>query len=50
MVPGYVAEALVRRRLRPSGWDGVESPVVIAGIGLAAAMAALGLRSRRTAG
>jgi pimeloyl-ACP methyl ester carboxylesterase len=41
-VPGYLGERLVRRRLRPSGWDAVESPLVVAGIGLAGAMAALG--------
>jgi hypothetical protein len=41
-VAGYLGERLVRRRLRPSGWDAVESPLVAVGIGLAAAMAALG--------
>jgi pimeloyl-ACP methyl ester carboxylesterase len=41
-VAGYLGERLVRRRLRPSGWDAVETPLVIAGIGLAGAMAALG--------
>jgi pimeloyl-ACP methyl ester carboxylesterase len=41
-VAGYLGERLVRRRLRPSGWDAVESPLVVAGIGLAGAMAALG--------
>jgi pimeloyl-ACP methyl ester carboxylesterase len=41
-VAGYLGERLVRRRLRPSGWDAVESPLVLAGIGLAGAMAALG--------
>ena len=41
-VAGYLGERLVRRRLRPSGWDAVESPLVLAGIGLAEAMAALG--------
>ncbi|MBA2529239.1 MAG: hypothetical protein H0V19_04655 [Euzebyales bacterium] len=43
MVAGYVVERHVRRRLTPSGWDAVESSVVIGGIGLAGAMAALGL-------
>jgi pimeloyl-ACP methyl ester carboxylesterase len=43
-VAGYLGEWLVRRRLRPSGWDRVESPLVVAGIGLAAAMAGLGAR------
>jgi pimeloyl-ACP methyl ester carboxylesterase len=41
-VAGYLGERLVRRRLRPSGWDPVETPLVVAGIGLAGAMAALG--------
>jgi pimeloyl-ACP methyl ester carboxylesterase len=41
-VAGYLGERLVRRRLRPSGWDRLESPLVLAGIGLAGTMAALG--------
>ena len=41
-VAGYLGERLVRRRLRPSGWDPVETPLVVAGIGLAGAMAAPG--------
>jgi len=44
MVAGYLAERLVRHRLAPSGWDTAESPVVVAGISLAAAMALIGLR------
>jgi pimeloyl-ACP methyl ester carboxylesterase len=40
-VAGYLGERLVRRRLRPLGWDAVETPLVLAGIGLAGAMAAL---------
>src|SRR5215213_5918994 len=46
-VPGYLGERLVRRRLRPSGWDAVESPLAAAGLGLAGAMAALGSRAAR---
>jgi pimeloyl-ACP methyl ester carboxylesterase len=46
-VAGYLGERLVRRRLRPSGWDAVESPLVVAGIGLAAAMATLGRQVAR---
>ena len=46
MVAGYLAERLVRHRLAPSGWDAAESPVIVAGISLAAAMALLGLRGR----
>jgi hypothetical protein len=43
MVSGYLGESLVRRRLRPSGWERVESPLALAGISLAALMAGLGL-------
>jgi pimeloyl-ACP methyl ester carboxylesterase len=49
-VAGYLGERLVRRRLRPSGWDALESPLVLAGIGLAAAMAVLGRPARRRQG
>jgi|SRR5215475_108479 len=45
MTAGYLAERLVRQRLRPAGWDKAETPVVAAGLTLAAAMAVLGLRS-----
>src|SRR5215211_7246031 len=34
-VAGYLGERLVRRRLRPSGWDALETPLAVAGIGLA---------------
>jgi hypothetical protein len=44
MSRGYLGERLVRRRLRRSGWDALESPLVVAGIGLAGAMAVLGAR------
>jgi pimeloyl-ACP methyl ester carboxylesterase len=46
-VAGYLGERLVRRRLRPSGWDRLESPLVVAGIGLAGAMAVLGRQLAR---
>jgi pimeloyl-ACP methyl ester carboxylesterase len=46
-VAGYLGERLVRRRLRPSGWDVVESPLALVGIGLAGAMAALGAQVGR---
>ena len=49
-VAGYLGERLVRRRLRPSGWDAVESPLVVAGIGLAGAMATLGRQVGRPDG
>jgi hypothetical protein len=42
MAQGYLAEKFVRAHLRPGGWDPVETPVVVAEIGLAAAMATLG--------
>ena len=44
MVAGYLGERLVRQRLRPSGWDALESPLLVAAIGLAVAMAVLGRR------
>jgi hypothetical protein len=47
MVAGYLGEALVRRRLQRSGFDVLESPLAVAGVTLAAAMAVLGLRGRR---
>jgi hypothetical protein len=43
MAAGYLAERLVRQRLLPAGWDGAESPLIVAGLGLAAAMAVMGL-------
>jgi hypothetical protein len=45
MTAGYLAERLVRQRLAPAGWDKAETPVVTAGLSLAAAMAVMGLRS-----
>jgi hypothetical protein len=45
MVAGYLGERLVRERLRPSGFDPVESPLALSGILLAAGMAALSLAS-----
>ena len=44
MTAGYLGERLVRQRLIPAGWDKAETPVVVAGISLAAAMTVLGLR------
>ena len=43
MVAGYLGESLVRRRLKPSGYDRLESPLVVLGLGLSGVMAALGL-------
>jgi hypothetical protein len=42
MVAGYLGERLVRQRLRPSGWDPLESPLIVAALGLSVGMAALG--------
>jgi hypothetical protein len=42
MAAGYLGERLVRQRLRPSGWDALESPLIIAALGLSVGMAALG--------
>jgi hypothetical protein len=42
MVPGYLMERYGRAHLRRGGWDSVETPVVVVGVGLAAAMAVLG--------
>jgi hypothetical protein len=51
MIAGYLGESLVRRRLQPSNWDRVDSPVAAAGLGLAAAMAAVAfVRARRGQG
>lgn len=44
MVPGYLGEALVRRRLTRAGWDRLESPLAATGLALAAVMAALAWR------
>jgi hypothetical protein len=42
MVAGYFAESLVRRRLRRSSYDAVETPLLVAAISLSGAMATLG--------
>jgi hypothetical protein len=42
MVAGYLGERLVRQRLRPSGWDALESPLIVVALGLSVGMAALG--------
>ena len=46
MTAGYLVERLGRRRLTPSGFDPVETPVVLTGLGLAAAMGVLGHRDQ----
>jgi len=45
-VPGYLFERFDRQHLRPAGWDPVETPVIAASIGLAAAMGVLGHQDR----
>jgi hypothetical protein len=45
MVPGYLLERSGRQHLSPGGADPVETPVVLAGVALAAAMAVLGHRA-----
>jgi hypothetical protein len=42
MLADYLGERLVRQRLRPAGWDALESPLIIAALGLSVGMAALG--------
>lgn len=49
MTVGYLIERLVRRRLTPSGWHRVESPVAAAGLLLSAAMAGTAVRAEREA-
>jgi hypothetical protein len=49
MVAGYFAEALVRRRLRPSSFDVVETPLLAIAIALSGAMTVLGLTSQTQA-
>jgi hypothetical protein len=46
MLVGYPIEREVRRRLRPGGFDAVETPIAFAGTALAAAMAVLGHQER----
>lgn len=46
-VAGYLGERLVRQRLGRSGWERLESPLLVVAIGLAVAMAALGLGGSR---
>lgn len=42
-IGGYLGERVVRERLRPGGWDPVETPVAVVSLTLATAMAVLGL-------
>ena len=46
MVPGYLMERSGRAHLRRGGLDPVETPIVLAGLGLAAAMGVLGHRDQ----
>jgi len=45
MTVGYLSEQLVRRRLRPSGWDPVETSVAVLGVTTAVMMAGLARQS-----
>lgn len=47
MVAGYLAERHVRDLARPDHWDALETPVAALGLGLAAAMGAVGRRAGR---
>jgi hypothetical protein len=47
MVPGYLGEKLVRKRLTRAGYDTLETPLVIMGIELAALTALLAISSLR---
>jgi hypothetical protein len=46
-VPGYLLEQQVRTRLRPRGWDRVESSLAVGGLVLSAAMATLAATQMR---
>ena len=46
MSAGYPSERMVRHRLRPAGFDPVETPIVAAGWGGAIALAVLARRGR----
>ncbi len=46
MTGGYLVERLCRTRLTPSGFDPVETPIVVAGLAGAAAMGVLGHRAQ----
>lgn len=48
MVAGYPGERLVRQRLRPSGWDALEPPLIVAALRLSAGMAVLGRLASKT--
>jgi hypothetical protein len=45
-VAGYLSERFLRQHLRPRGFDPVETPVIVASLALAAAMAVLGHRAQ----
>lgn len=46
MVPGYLMERLCRHRLTPAGADRLETPIIVAALGGAVAMALLGRQPR----
>ena len=50
LTAGYLSERLVRARVRPSGFDPVESPIVVVGWGGGLAMAVLARRPLASVG
>ena len=50
MIVGHLIESLVRQRLRPSGWERTETPIVVAGLTLSSLMATLALTMRGRGG
>lgn len=49
MTVGYLIERLVRRRLTPSGWHRLESPIAASGLILSAAMTGTAVRAEHAA-
>jgi hypothetical protein len=47
MVSGYLAESLCRRRLHPSQFDTIETPLIVTALSLSIAMVVLGFKDRR---
>lgn len=49
MIGGYLAESLVRQRLRPAGWEPIESLLIASGLGLSLGMVVAGGASAQRA-
>jgi len=47
MIGGYLVEAHCRRRLHPSQFDPLETPLIVTAFSLSVAMAVLGFKARR---